>query len=133
MNKEDLEKIIKSNVDRPMHFGGAFKDDSFNKVMDAIEQYATSQTEALKKEIEALKKKTEWISVEEDMPETKSNGSYKLSLPVLIYSDGVIVKARYESNNDGEPEFSQWYCPLIDDTIDYVTHWMPLPTPPKTK
>lgn len=88
-------------------------------------------TSELQKEIDRLKAENEWISVKERLPETKSNGSYRQSIPILAYSDGIIFKSRYETNNNGEHEFSQWYCTLIDDTIDDVTHWMPLPQPPK--
>lgn len=68
----------------------------------------------------------EWISVKDSLPETTSNGTFRSSNYVLIYPD--CVKARYEEALD--KRWTQWYSPFIDDTLE-VTHWMPLPEPPK--
>lgn len=73
----------------------------------------------------------EWISVEDRLPEVTESGSVNISKYVLVYPD--IVKARYEELTYSQwSKVSQWYSPLLKDTI-YVTHWMPLPEKPKTK
>ena len=71
-----------------------------------------------------------WIKVGDKLPEIKSNDGYKKSVSVLVYVSGQIYLANNESNNEGEPQFNQWYCPAFDDIIDNVTHWMPLPDQP---
>ena len=84
-----------------------------------------------------------WISVEEEMPpfDWKENGTWRRSLPVLIYdptrgifvgcyeSDDLYGKTYWIYDNGKRPtkEVSVGY------EWDNVTHWMPLPTPPQGK
>jgi hypothetical protein len=64
-------------------------------------------------------RKHEWISVEERLPESHDT---------ILYSDGESVDACY---------FLDDHFVTLDtyeaDTIYGVTHWMPLPEPPKMK
>lgn len=74
-----------------------------------------------------------WISVKERLPELeiieeyfdkvdKNTHSYKLSKDVLVFtsSDGIVID-KLENDGDG----ASW----VNDIE--VTHWMPLPEPPK--
>lgn len=64
----------------------------------------------------------EWISVEDILPEI-GDGFNLLSDDVLVYTkDGDFKTAYYDHNID------DWI--LMSGT---VTHWKPLPNPPKTK
>lgn len=56
-----------------------------------------------------------WIPVAERLPERNYN--------CLVCDDGVVLEG-YMNLVGG------WYD-LIGDKLKYVTHWMPLPTPPK--
>jgi hypothetical protein len=61
-----------------------------------------------------------WISVNDRMPEDGQE--------VIIYSEGGKVEAGvYYSNEFG----FDYYDVSIRDIIVNVTHWMPLPEPPK--
>lgn len=87
----------------------------------------------LEKEIEELKKKTEWISVKERLPE--------FNIDVLVRGekmganpsmDGASTFIAHRQNPKGTSLERQAYK-YVDDNYfkaKYVTHWMPLPTPP---
>lgn len=73
----------------------------------------------------------EWISVEDRLPEECED--------VLTYSDNVQLK-KYEDYSPQYVGFIQnggWYssCDFYEYnnymSLEYVTHWMPLPEPPK--
>ena len=61
---------------------------------------------------------SEWISVEERLPETYED--------VLLWNDEVDVG--YLTSAEGE----RWWL-YSDREPDFVTHWMPLPDGPKEK
>ena len=74
----------------------------------------------------------EWISVKDRLPEQKKEHNYFISNPVLVFcDDGTIEKALYQKG-DG---FKNWAIIFGEDylQLEYneVTHWMPLPKPPK--
>ena len=87
---------------------------------------------------EALKPKFgEWISVDDKLPEIETanikeySRHYSKSVRVLCVckqkSGKVMVKeGYYETSSDGTRIY--WKIP---GSIDLVTHWMPLPEPPK--
>jgi len=63
----------------------------------------------------------DWISVKEMLPE-------KVTKVLVYYHDEYMdVMEYWYDNDDGKPEF---YGPP-SPPIDCVTHWMPLPKPPK--
>lgn len=81
-------------------------------------------------------RKQEWISVEKRLPnlDPYGKGRYggKRSVRVLCackQKDGrsFVKEGYYEPYGDG---FARWRIP---GSIDSVTHWMPLPEPPKMK
>lgn len=67
-----------------------------------------------------------WISVEERLPkvEKRYNG-YEYSTELLVY-DGLRRRAAYYCHTSGV-----WYDSRYEDDTFDVTHWMPLPEPPK--
>jgi hypothetical protein len=67
---------------------------------------------------EANYRKQEWISVEERLP--SESGKY-----ICCTTKGAILIARFYQLDDGGWFSSHNFCT--------VTHWMPLPTPPKEK
>lgn len=111
MNKEELIEKIKKEL------GDVFTDIGLNMIYQVSEQYATSQTETLKKEIEELRKEREWISVEDELPKEFAS--------VLVVGDDIRSCALYKDKKF----YSDFPLPKNEE----VTHWMPLPTPPKTK
>lgn len=72
---------------------------------------------------------SEWISVKDRLPES--------GVPVLVtfvgytdnklHSDGV---ARWEPDLNGYNGGWEWTLDFSDATVE-ITHWMPLPEPPK--
>ena len=63
----------------------------------------------------------EWISVEEKLPE---NGGYVVCIAKRNpFSRFMPMVARIEKNG--------WVNPITEQYISEVTHWMPLPQPPK--
>ena len=102
----------------------------FNVATDELIEIASR----LKKEIAALKQ-SEWISVEERLPDA-------------IDSYIVVVKQKYEGEAEWEYDtdvasfvFCDGYIDGVWDTYNdwkegqecHITHWMPLPEPPKMK
>lgn len=77
--------------------------------------------------------KTEWVSVEDDLPPIDSkyghNAKAGLSDVVFVHLDfNTIRKARYYHN--GEHSFWSVDGYTASGALT-ITHWMPLPTPPK--
>ena len=80
---------------------------------------AADRLEALEAEVSRLKAQQRWIPVTERLPED--------GFEVLVYTD------RYGGRHEFAyyvPRLGAWYqnCALL---IPNVTHWMPLPKPPK--
>ena len=81
------------------------------------------------------RKQSEWISVDERLPELEDGrnwGNHRpRSIRVLCVckqrSGKVFVKEGYYELFSNKP------CWRIPGSIDEVTHWMPLPEPPKMK
>ncbi len=65
---------------------------------------------------------TDWISVEDRLPEASFRG---LSEPVLVYGTKGIDLATYWHTE------SVWMPEHSGAPLDSVTHWMPLPEPPE--
>lgn len=84
--------------------------DYFDENLEPVDQYASQQTQG------------EWISVEDRLPEITLN---KMSNWVITFCEDVcrIDKAFYSSVTGWEAEHGE---PMN------VTHWQPLPPPPKT-
>ena len=78
-------------------------------------------------EVERLRKENEWISVEDKLPDDGllhlviAYGEYKLSAYGIGYK--CWIQTKNDNNGDGD----------YDIRLDGVTHWRPLPSPPKHK
>ena len=73
---------------------------------------------------DALDKRTKWISVEERLPGMYEDGS----ADIVLVTDGQFIHMAAYSNE-------KWYfaeCGEMKEPMFYkVSHWMPLPKPPK--
>jgi len=65
---------------------------------------------------------SEWVSVKDRLPEI---GKLVLCTFCGIVSYGYYLGDRWQVND--EPDYSM----VKTDIISFVTHWMPLPTPPE--
>lgn len=65
----------------------------------------------------------EWISVEDRLPEQMVN-SFLVAL-----SNGMVTELNY---NGFDKKWFHLYEDIDFQTVNPVTHWMPLPEPPKT-
>lgn len=65
---------------------------------------------------------SEWISVEERLPDDMDA---EVTVDALAYEDGVIHQAFYDKSS------GVWIDTDGDELHGEVTHWMPLPEPPK--
>jgi hypothetical protein len=61
-----------------------------------------------------------WISVKEDLP--------KGFMSVLVY---IPSEAPLPTVHEGYYANGQWFCKGIFDTVDQVTHWAEMPSPPE--
>lgn len=79
----------------------------------------------------------EWISVKDKLPEVHpaTDGDYWASDFVLVYfGDGVLNKicvANYEVDGEDKCLWVSFSDTGTGDMAYDVTHWMPLPEPPK--
>ena len=78
--------------------------------------------------LEALEKQSKWISVEERLP--RGANGIDFCVLVLVYTQEQCITAGW--NNDGTWHLINWDNDFITEhSADFVTHWMPLPEPPK--
>ncbi len=102
--KNKFNRLFKKHKDAP------YLSDEFQKLSDA-----GHEAEFLGDVVKMLKQ-SEWISVEERLPE-------RLGYYLAYTTRGTIEFARfYPYYVDDKPQFDYW-----------ITHWMPLPEPPKMK
>ena len=90
------------------------------------------------KQIEEIASKSEWISVEERLPEfehwqTIVDVPFPIPTPIKVLcalqtKDGYIIREGTYEINDGLPCFS--VKGRVAGIVG-ITHWMPLPEPPK--
>lgn len=90
--------------------------------MDDVHVFAAELIERDQKEIEALRAKLpKWISVKERLPIDR----LKKYLVAFRDAGGSIVDMARYFPSDG------WTCDNWDVPQNLITHWMPLPEPPK--
>ena len=63
----------------------------------------------------------QWISVKDDLP------ACVVSSVLICYEDGIVVMADWSYDILG----NWWFYTDGEYDIDEITHWMPLPEPPK--
>ena len=122
--KTTAEEILKKIFD-----SGSSQDDlrlaivlnpSLEKIILAMQSYASL-------------KEDKWISVGERLPETNSQHSEDfISDEVVVYSEDGISTDRYRRSYDlkvgtGKKISEDWL------NFENVTHWQPLPSPPKAE
>lgn len=87
-----------------------------------VKRDAAAQIERDQKEIAKLREKVpQWISVKERLPIDR----LKKYLVAFLDAGGPIVDMARYFPSDG------WTCENWDVAQDLITHWMPLPEPPK--
>lgn len=87
---------------------------------------------ALKKAIEDLKSQLpKWIKCSERLPEEYSDATESAHKEIIVMSDeGVISATITKWVDNGKLDY--YFAPVRDcSDIIKVTHWMPLPEPPK--
>ena len=88
---------------------------TYKQAADAIEELVATVGVAYNELANNEANKPRWISVTERLPEKYSN--------CIVFSDGYVKEAHFCLENFYDP---------IEDYMRYkVTHWMPLPEPPK--
>jgi hypothetical protein len=122
MNKELIEKLIEyfeSRADADGDSEGMYPNEEMRLL-----------TELVKLQPKAVDKEREWISVENRLP---NNSEHDWVLAFIQEDNGykwIPKVCEYRQN------INDWYCQATgwmssnDGTI-FVTHWMPLPEPPK--
>lgn len=74
--------------------------------------------------IVAEQRKTEWISVKDRLPDGQEE--------VLVYMPMYGSTMQVKFLTDVDPERKTWFCAhWTTNNFDEITHWMPLPQPPK--
>lgn len=93
------------------------------EALDRIDgnEYTPYTTAALRDYIE----RDRWVSVEERMPEELTE------VVVFVKNSGTTWLGEYDTEDPHEPHFNVEGLGRID--VSRVTHWQPLPSPPKTK
>jgi len=81
-------------------------------------EYAYDHIEFAWEMWQARAAQSEWISVEERLPETETS--------VLVFTERGYIFSSWASNED-----VFWF--YNEDEDDRVTHWQPLPEPPETR
>jgi hypothetical protein len=98
------------------------------------EAYAIKWRAEITKALTDYFKQTEWISVDERLPENDYGKHWKERQYYLVMTEptGLMRVARY-----GYKEYGWWVdghsCVLDERNYKRVTHWMPLPEAPKMK
>lgn len=95
------------------------------KAADAIEKLISKLNHA-DEQIVSLVEAAEsrrWISVEERLPKANEYDSRGYAVPYLVMNGWMRVTARRTEN--------YWVLFGVGTVLEYVTHWMPLPQPPK--
>lgn len=80
---------------------------------------------------DALDKRTKWISVEERLPEHGTDVLVLTAPGTLSLGQNCVVAEYIHPRMEKSGVFINFYAGYDDKNILAVTHWMPLPEPPK--
>lgn len=69
----------------------------------------------------------EWISVEYELPEKVAGSIYSIRVLAVDIEDGCIFISTFVN----ETKSWHYYYKAPSGIINLITHWMPLPQPPK--
>lgn len=108
----DIEKTLRETAD-------ALAPVAEEQILVDILTDAADEIERLRKDLETERKKHEWISVKDMLPEHDISVAVYVELPGLT---GYPTTDKYVT----VCESNEW-----DVYGDYVTYWVPLPDPPK--
>lgn len=127
MTNEEAAKRILSMIER-----------GENNVHDVLfDALTTREINALKRAYCALER-DRWISVKERLPEDGKNVLCRIEKECMYYDDAggevfvmdsFVIEGHYRKG-----KYKGWYRAVAPDIGSYtnnVTHWMPLPEPPK--
>ena len=114
-----LRKMVKAH--KEIYGGSTEESVAIEKAADVIEELKRDLDFAIRAEAAAVKACTpRWIPVTERLPER--------FIPVIVFGDGVVGCGDFVGF--AEPAHcASWDCDTSE--IETVTHWMPLPEPPK--
>jgi hypothetical protein len=75
----------------------------------------------------------EWISCKDQLPElTQKDSNYFESKTCIVCIRGKYHDvAKWTKAIEGGEEYTGWFDEAIGEPVEEVTHWMPLPSPPK--
>ena len=98
----------------------------YEEAADAIEELQRLNAEITKRELKLRMQKPRWISIEEWLPE-KAKEVY------WCFTDaGAMCECRWTNDRFGMGASENWGWNIMDvPQYQQVTHWMPLPKPPK--
>ena len=97
----------------------------YNEAADAIEELSKLNAEITKRELKLRMSKPRWIPVTERLPKEKE-------IYWCYTNMGIMCECRWTNNIWGLGESDKWGWNIMDvPQYQKVTHWMPLPTPPK--
>lgn len=136
-NMEAILRIINSDPELKAKFETAVDNYCNSREWQLILAWKTKkhnltgyQLEALTFALEWADSHPHWISVEDELPKINPNDSeWEYSNDVIVsLKDGCIAVGRYERDNSTGEHYFVLYG--VDKDL-IVTHWMPLPQPPK--
>lgn len=120
--EHELERVIEKNKDRQYN--------TFETRVDLLAQDCLQEIRRLKEIIEFYQETSQWISVEDRLPEIRDDS-------VLAYfTNGSIETVHIQDcfsditdgiDDCGNQLYTKWYISIG------ITHWMPLPNPPKER
>lgn len=102
-------------------------------VTHALADYMIAKGVTFADRLEEKQATSDWMPVAEP---PKTSGRY-----LVLFEDGHCIDAEYDQQEDGEWQFGLWHSWFDQHDIglfyhewisyDGITHWMPLPAPPK--
>lgn len=90
---------------------------------DTLMKQAADAIEELSATVSKMEKATRWIPVTERLPKADEYDARGYAVPYLVMNGWMRVTARRTKD--------YWVLFGNGTVLEYVTHWMPLPTPPK--
>ena len=110
--------------------GNNWRDPLLLKAADAIEELDAKYNKALQDLVKLANNSPkvdnrfgEWVPVAERLPKADERDARGYAVPYLVMNGWMRVTARRTKD--------YWVLFGVGTVLEYVTHWMPLPEPPK--